>query len=57
MTDIRSQLIQKSGKKPARSKAEKSDMLSRYPGKGSEALKKKAHKRKIAQASRRRNRR
>jgi len=35
----------------------KSNMLSKYPGKGSAALRKKAKIRKTAEASRRRNRR
>ena len=61
MTSIKDQLIAQSGGKapqgPRRTRAEKSDVLSRYPGKGSKADRMKAKKRKIAEASRRRNRR
>jgi len=42
--------------KPKKTRAEKSNMLSRYPGRGEKAEKKQAKKRKIAEASRRRNR-
>jgi hypothetical protein len=43
--------------KPQRTRAEKSDMLTKYPGRGERAEKKRAHKRRIAEASRKRNRR
>jgi len=42
--------------KPKKTRAEKSDMLTRYPGRGDVAEKKRAKKRRIAEASRRRNR-